>query len=481
MIRSLRFRTFVMLVSVSAASTLLTLFSFMTFYLNQKASDSMLALNESLPRAVQSIANASQPDTHSAFLEAVKQISGDPNAFLLNQDLSIRYRSVENLDPLSSDVLSNLKKLTDQNVGQGSFSSRSEKRGISWYHFNRSEKLGAILMVETAPLSRKKAFLDLIPTFWPVVLFIFFLALLISTLFSRGISKPIEDLIEAAAKLGEGHFFVQMKERGSFEVKKLSRAFNRLAIALSKRDKEIQSLHGELVIRERLATLGKVSAIVSHEIKNPLSSLYGYIQLLERSGISSEDSKKMLELSKQEIKRMRDLLGDVLQFSRQREPKLAETNIQKFSKDLFEMLQTDSKARQYVFECNLETMDATILVDSQQWIQVIQNLVSNSLDAYPAGPDRRVRLTVAKSKDSTDRVSFTYRDFGPGLSPEAKSHIFEPFFTTKEARSGTGLGMSLCFSIIHQHGGSIRLLEPTDGTTGAVFEIQLPVHIPSGS
>ncbi|MDH7605209.1 MAG: ATP-binding protein [Melioribacter sp.] len=222
-----------------------------------------------------------------------------------------------------------------------------------------------------------------------------------------------------------------------------------------------KKLEAEMLRSEKLAALGKMSAILAHEIKTPLTSIKMNVDILSQTLSLNDDDKECLEIIKKETNRLTQLVKEVLQFSKTSELNLSKVNLKLFSEEIFQLTKAQNLHKQITF-IN-ETDDVEIFVDSDKFKQVLLNLVQNSIDAIV-----NEGIIHLSSQVNEDEILIYVKDNGNGI--EETDKIFDPFFTTKP--SGTGLGLSLSQKIIEQHGGTLRLISSKAGET--IFEIKLP-------
>ena len=225
-----------------------------------------------------------------------------------------------------------------------------------------------------------------------------------------------------------------------------------------------KKLEKQLAQAEKLAALGKMSAILAHEIKTPLTSIKLNTDMLSESlKLSNEDQSSFNIISK-EINRMNNLVKEVLQFSRQMELSYSTTDI----KDIIEtiLLEVHNKTALKNIHLVNEVETQQIEVDTEKVKQVFLNMIDNSIESIQNGGV----IEISSSKNNDSRIlSILIKDNGCGINDGQK--IFEPFFTTKA--SGTGLGLSISQKIIEQHNGVLNLISSKPGET--IFEIKLPI------
>ncbi|MWC29032.1 ATP-binding protein [Paenibacillus sp. MMS18-CY102] len=221
---------------------------------------------------------------------------------------------------------------------------------------------------------------------------------------------------------------------------------------------------------DKLAMLGKIAAAIAHEIRNPLTSIRGFIQLL-RPHLLQLGKDEYARIIVAEIDRANDIIYEFLNSSKPTAPMKQEVSINALLKEV--ILLTESEALMRGCLIQLEAYEETLLVsiDVKQVKQVILNIMKNSLDAIEEiNGSRNGRIDVIVQR-TPEGVEITLRDNGKGMDRTTLGRLFDPFFTTKEA--GTGLGLSVSYRIIRNHGGTIRVDSvPDEGTS---FMIHLPL------
>ena len=223
---------------------------------------------------------------------------------------------------------------------------------------------------------------------------------------------------------------------------------------------QVESKTAELVKSERLATIGTMASRIAHDLKQPLTVMTTYADMLTPEILSKldfKDREKWLRLQNS-ILDMNRIIEDVLDFARTTEIKKKKSSLLRILK-----LSLNPVKSTYGIVINLPENDVTLRCDPRKIEGVISNLLSNAVQAL----DGQGEIDIIMSADS-EFVIIQVRDSGPGISEEHLEKIFEPMFTTK--KTGTGLGLVICKSIIEQHGGSISVSnKPT------TFTIKLPV------
>lgn len=222
---------------------------------------------------------------------------------------------------------------------------------------------------------------------------------------------------------------------------------------------QMNRLKNEMVRLEGLNALGKMAAAVGHEVRNPMSTVRGYLQMLELKPEYSMDRSR-LDIMVSELDRANSLLTEFLSLVRKKPMDLQRKNINDIVRRLSPLLETDAVAqnKQIRFRLN-EVPD--IFLNEQEIAQLLINLCRNGLEAM----DKDGMLTVSTLAES-DMVMMSVQDEGRGIPNELKDKIGTPFFTTKER--GTGLGLSICYNIVKRHNGYIKIESSPAGSTFTV-------------
>jgi signal transduction histidine kinase len=221
----------------------------------------------------------------------------------------------------------------------------------------------------------------------------------------------------------------------------------------------------------RLATIGELAAGVVHEIKNPLTSILGYCELLMAEDLS-ESAKADLQMVRSEARRAADLVHNLLSFARR--PGTLQTSL-----DLTPVLERALQLKTFDFQAGNITVARDfskglprVVANESQVLQVFLNVLTNAEQAMRAA-HQGGRLTI-QTGSSGHRTRIDIGDNGPGIAPEHLARVFEPFFTTKGLGEGTGLGLSIAYGLIRQHGGDLWVASsPGEGST---FHIEFPVE-----
>jgi PAS domain S-box-containing protein len=230
--------------------------------------------------------------------------------------------------------------------------------------------------------------------------------------------------------------------------------------------RERQRLEMEILRNERLATLGKMVAHISHEIKNPLITIGGFAGQLGRMKGLPADAQRKLTLMHQEVQRLEKFLTDMSTFTRGAPPQKTVGDFLALIREVAELMEDACKEQRTVFHLHPAGAIPAFAFDPGQIRQVLINLFKNALEAMPEGGELTVSTEV---QDNYLVLKIT--DTGHGIPPEQLHHLFTPFFTTKPG--GTGLGLTICQGLITQHQGEISIDSVV--SRGTTCTVRLPL------
>lgn len=294
-------------------------------------------------------------------------------------------------------------------------------------------------------------------------------AALLSLFWSRHFTSPLEKLSEATRMVGQGRFEIEVKAETGDEIGALARSFNQMAAELKVREKALKDLYGQLVHSEKMAAFGALGAGIAHEVKNPLAGILGITQLSLRGAGTGHPLEKNLLIIEKETKRCKTIIEHLLKFARQEQVEFSEVDLQQVVADALAIVDHQLGINSIRVEQELEPGMPTCRGNANQLQQVLMNLMLNAQQAM-SGKTGTVKLS-ARSLEKGG-VELRVADNGPGISKEIQGKVFDPFFTTKPAGQGTGLGLSVTYGIVKDHGGEIHL-ESEEGV-GTTFIITLP-------
>ncbi len=295
------------------------------------------------------------------------------------------------------------------------------------------------------------------------------LAILLSSWASARVTRPVEQLAEAAREVAAGNWSTQVEVTSSDELGELAQAFNRMTLELTEqREKLVQT--------ERVAAWRELARRLAHELKNPLFPLQLTVENLIRAReqspevfeeILKESSSTMLA----EIANLKAIISRFSEFSKMPQPRFQRVEINEVLQNVMRLFQAQLRSPDRPpIDCalDLDSDEQPIAADPELLHRAISNLVLNAMDAMPQGG----RLTL-RTRQASDGVTLEISDTGSGLTPEECERLFTPYYTSKA--HGTGLGLAIVQSVVTDHDGKISVRsQPGQGTT---FLIELPGNL----
>jgi signal transduction histidine kinase len=302
-----------------------------------------------------------------------------------------------------------------------------------------------------------------------LVLFVTLAVSLAFVLLTGRATRSLEALTRAADVVGAGDFAPPLPPAGRDEVGRLSGAFALMVGKLR------ETLH-QIEASRHMVAVGRFAAQVSHEIRNPLTSVKLNLQSLQRdvaAGRIPEDAGQPIAICLQEIKRLDRVSRGVLSLGHERRPEAVRCSVHRCLTEALDTMGAQLDAQRVTPRTALAATADTVNGDPQHLTAVFVNLLLNAAEAMPDGG------TISIASDNRPAgpevpavVRVTVADSGPGVAPELRDRIFDPFFSTKP--TGTGFGLALAVRTVEEHGGRLRLGPPRpDG--GAVFVVELPL------
>ncbi len=232
-------------------------------------------------------------------------------------------------------------------------------------------------------------------------------------------------------------------------------------------NKDMRSLHEQLVQSEKMAALGAMMAEITHEIRNPLVSIGGFTRRLAKK-MQTGDEKKYIDIILSEVSRLEGIIHDNLSYIKEMAPQLAATDINSLLEEIFTLYEDELAQRRIRVEKDFSPRLPRLMIDPQQIKQAVINILKNAMEAMENGGTLTIRTYTV---DDAREAAIEFGDTGPGVSSKAMHNIFNPYYTTKTR--GTGLGLPITNRIIKAHEGRIELRNKDTG--GAVFTIKLPL------
>lgn len=298
----------------------------------------------------------------------------------------------------------------------------------------------------------------------------------------RKATEPLEALRDSAEAVGRGDFSKRVEVRSRDECGQLAQVFNQMTENLKQSREQLEltvdslkTTQAQLIQSEKLSGIGEFVAGVAHELNNPLTSVMGFSELLAQADTDPKH-KRYLEMIHKSALRCQKIVQALLSFSRRHKPERKAVCVNGLIEAALEILHYQLRTSNIEVVTTLDSGLPQAMVDPHQVQQVFLNIINNARQAIESHqPKGWIKISTGVRGD---HVRVTIQDSGPGIPQASLAKIFDPFFTTKEIGQGTGLGLSLCYGIIKEHGGTITPRSKLG--EGATFIIELPItHAPT--
>jgi two-component system NtrC family sensor kinase len=301
----------------------------------------------------------------------------------------------------------------------------------------------------------------------------------------RLVGRPVEQLVGLAHRVGQGDLEARVHLRQEDELATLANAMNQMAGELSSARAQVDAETAARVATlehlrhsDRLATVGKLASGMAHELGTPLNVVLGRAKMIASGEAEGEEVPEYARIISQQVQHMTGIIRQLLDFARRRQPQRTPEDLTWLVERTLTLLRPLATRRHLTLA--LEAPGPIFLeVDAGQLQQALTNLIVNGIQAMKQAGTLRVRLGRERAVPPADLgepeaewVRLDVRDEGEGIAPEVLPHVFEPFFTTKDVGEGTGLGLSVSYGLIRDHGGWISV--SSEPGRGSCFSIFLP-------
>lgn len=322
-------------------------------------------------------------------------------------------------------------------------------------------------------------------------LFVASISVILCMIIYKFVSKPVALLEQGMKRLAKGDFDHHIDIHTKDEMGLLARSFTDMAQEIKqnrenmekwtrgleeevqKKTTEIIKAQDQLINAEKLASLGRMSAGVAHELNSPLTGVVTFAHLmLKRVPPGNKQDIEDLNVIIDQAERCSKIIKGLLGFSRKAASEKATVNIDTLIESTLAMVKNQAKFYNIEIDVQMDRSLPEISVDPNQIQQVFVNLLINAADAM----EEKGKITITSrlaQEGENGFIELEFKDTGPGISPESIGRVFEPFFTTKPAGKGTGLGLSVSYGIIKKHEGQITV--KSEKGKGASFLIRLPL------
>jgi len=290
-----------------------------------------------------------------------------------------------------------------------------------------------------------------------------------AALMARGITKPLDKPVDGTVKISKGDFSQAIDIDTQDEIGELAQSFNEMSEQLQLTRKRMEAANRRLIQAEKLASIGRISASIAHEIRNPLTSVKLNIQKVMESDGLDDIEREHLEISQEGIGHIENFIKELLNFTRVSELQLDYFSVEQIVNESIKMIRNTLKLKDVELTKEFQERLPQVLVDGDKILQVLLNILHNACEAVDKGGKITIALSLLKGRRG-QKVRIRISDNGPGIPKKERENIFEPFYTTKS--TGIGLGLGNARKIIEQHKGSIHAVE-NEGS-GACFDIIIP-------
>jgi signal transduction histidine kinase len=290
-----------------------------------------------------------------------------------------------------------------------------------------------------------------------------------ATLLARRITTPLKKLVQGTVKISKGDFSHRIDLRSQDEIGNLARSFNDMTGDLLRTKERMEAANRQLIQAEKLASIGRLSATIAHEIRNPLTSVKLNIQKIVQDERLDDIGKEHLSIAQEGISHIEKFIKELLNFTRVSQLNLDLFSVEQIAEESFKMMRDCFQQKGIIVEKTYQHKLPQVLADGDKLRQVFMSILRNACEAVEDGG--KVSLSVSLAEEGTKKkIKIQFSDNGPGI-PESKwETIFEPFFTTKA--SGFGLGLANARKIIEQHNGVIKVVKKE--SPGVSFVVLIP-------
>jgi two-component system, NtrC family, sensor kinase len=304
------------------------------------------------------------------------------------------------------------------------------------------------------------------------------------------VGRPVEALVRQSRRIGSGELGARSEILRKDELGDLAREMNLMAARLATADHKLRQETRErmqaleqLRHADRLATVGRLAAGLAHELGTPLNVVSGRAKLIQKSPDATEAIRENARIVGDQTQRVAQIIRQLLDFARTGEARKLPANLGQVLREVVTLLEPMAKKRSVNLELSVPDQLPEVLIDRAQIQQVASNLIVNALQATERAGTVRVSAEPVRLDSQDDgsptpsHVRLVVADNGTGMPPEVRARVFEPFFTTRPVGEGTGLGLSVAWGIVNEHGGHIDL--DTSEGEGTRFFVYLPLLSPS--
>jgi len=295
------------------------------------------------------------------------------------------------------------------------------------------------------------------------------LAFIIAYTQIKGLDRRLQELLEATRRIARGELLhrVKITDAWGSEFTELGEAFNTMTHNLHVSQRKLMQ-------SAKLAAIGELATNIAYEVNNPLTGVLGYTGLLLKADDIPADKKEHLKIVERETLRAREILKNLLDFSRRKPPRLVKAGMNMVVQDTIPLIKGQAKLSNIVITTSCDDSLPQVSIDVDEIRQVFVNLINNACFAMPKGGSLAIRCRADQDITGRQSVIVEFADTGHGIPEEQLDKIFDPFFSARPDGGGTGLGLSISYMIVQNHGGRIEVESTVD--KGSIFKVIIPVQ-----
>jgi signal transduction histidine kinase len=293
------------------------------------------------------------------------------------------------------------------------------------------------------------------------------------------VGRPVRSLVAKARRVGTGDLSGPLALLQKDELGVLADEMNAMCDTLGQSQAEVVAATEQLRHADRLNTVGKLASGIAHELGTPLNVVSGRARMIASGDLDGREVKDSAEAIVSQAERMTRIIRQLLDFARRRTAQKAWESVPELARRTVSLLGPIADKRGVKLDVIEGAGPLDAEVDAAQLEQALTNLVVNGIQAMPRGGKVTVSVSRERARPPADHggvegdwVKIEVADEGVGMAPETKAHVFEPFFTTKPVGEGTGLGLSVSYGIVQEHGGWIDV--SSELGAGSRFQVYLP-------
>jgi two-component system, NtrC family, sensor kinase len=306
--------------------------------------------------------------------------------------------------------------------------------------------------------------------------------------------KPVQKMARRAEEFRDDGDFFFLYGRQDNEFDRLSKALNRLLKrvsedrekllsnirSLEKANIDLKQAQKEVVMAEKMASVGRLSSGIAHEVGNPIGIVIGYLELLKQKNLDNHERDEYIRRAEDEINRINSIIKQLLDFSRPSEEKPEIMHVNEIIEDVAEIVRFQHFMSGIDLKTDLKAEEDRVLSDPNQLRQIFLNLIINAADAVSSSQNKLKGKLVISSDlisgsdseaiNAQETLKISFVDNGSGISEENMRNIFDPFYTTKEPGKGTGLGLFVSFALLESMDGKIKAKSALgEGTSMSIY------------